>query len=283
MKKNPLTITEPFWFRILLIVIAAAFLILLVLLPLIAIFVEAFAHGSKTYWDSLIEPETLFAIKLTLFVASVAVPLNMFFGVVAGWAVSKFDFPGKQLLISLIDLPLSVSPVIAGLIFVLIFSTQEPIGNWLAQHNIQIIFATPGIILATLFVTFPYVARELIPLMQQQGTDEEEAAHLLGAKGINTFIRVTLPNIKWGLLYGTLLCAARALGEFGAVSVVSGHIQGLTNTLPLHVEILYNEYKFSAAFAAASILTLTAVISLILKSLIEYHTKKENHSQMDEQ
>jgi sulfate transport system permease protein len=277
MKKEPLTVTEPTWVKILLICITAGFLALLVLLPLAAIFIEAFSHGSQNYWNSLTEPEMLSAINLTLLVASIVIPLNMFFGVVASWTISKFEFPGKQLLISLIDLPLSVSPVIAGLIFVLIFSTREPIGQWLAGYDIQIIFATPGIVLATLFVTFPYVARELIPLMQQQGTDEEEAAQLLGAKGLNTFFRITLPNIKWGLLYGTLLCAARALGEFGAVSVVSGHIQGLTNTLPLHVEILYNEYKFSAAFAAASILTFTAVISLILKSLIELHTRKGDH------
>lgn len=280
MKKGVVT-TEPTWVRLLLIGIATGFLALLVLLPLVAIFIEAFARGSQNYWDSLIEHETLSAIKLTLFVAAIVIPLNMFFGIMAGWAISKFEFPGKQFLISLIDLPLSVSPVIAGLIFVLIFSTQEPIGNWLATFDIQIIFAKPGIILATLFITFPYVARELIPLMQQQGTDEEEAAQLLGAKGLNTFFRVTLPNIKWGLLYGTILCASRALGEFGAVSVVSGHIQGLTNTLPLHVEILYNEYKFSAAFAAASILTVTAIVSLVLKGLIELHSGKSGHSPME--
>lgn len=278
MKRKAIQTTEPVWVRLVLIGITATFLIALVILPLVAIFIEAFSHGAQSYWDSLKEPEMISAIKLTLLVTGIVIPLNMFFGIVAGWAISKFDFTGKQLLISFIDLPLSVSPVIAGLIYVLIFSTQEPIGRWLAGYDIQIIFAKPGIILATLFVTFPYVARELIPLMQQQGVDEEEAARLLGARGLNIFFRVTLPNIKWGLLYGTLLCAARSLGEFGAVSVISGHIQGLTNTLPLQVEILYNEYKFSAAFAAASILTLTAIVSLILKALIELQEVKNENS-----
>lgn len=255
--------------RKILIFITISFLFLIVLLPIIAIFAQGFSHGIDAYIAALTHPETIAALKLSLLVTAIVIPLNVLFGLTAGWSISKFQFRGKQLLISLIDLPLSVSPVIAGLVFVLIFNAHTFIGKWFIDHNMQILFATPGIVLATLFVTFPYVARELIPLMQQQGNDEEEAALLLGAKAFNTFLRVTLPNIKWGLLYGTLICTARALGEFGAVSVVSGHIQGLTNTLPLQVESLYNEYNFPAAFAVASILTLIAVFTLIFKRLIE--------------
>lgn len=277
MKNNSSSLKEPPWVKLLLIFITLSFLGIIVIVPVIAIFVEAFKHGSNAYLAALTDYETLMAIKLTLTVASIVVPLNVAFGLISSWAISKFEFPGKQLLISLIDLPLSVSPVIAGLIFVLLFNTQTTLGSWLVDHNIQILFATPGIVLATLFVTFPYVARELIPLIQEQGNDEEEAAQLLGAKGLSTYFRVTLPNIKWGVLYGTLLCTARTLGEFGAVAVVSGHIQGLTNTLPLHIEALYNEYNFTAAFAASSILTLLALFTLVIKAWIEFNSKESQH------
>ena len=277
MKNTSSSLKEPLWVKLLLIFISMVFLGILVIVPVVAIFVEAFRHGSEAYFAALTDHETLMAIKLTLTVASIVIPLNVAFGLISSWAISKFEFPGKQLLISLIDLPLSVSPVIAGLIFVLLFNTQTEFGSWLVDHNIQILFATPGIVLATLFVTFPYVARELIPLLQEQGNDEEEAAQLLGAKGLSTYFRVTLPNIKWGVLYGTLLCTARALGEFGAVAVVSGHIQGLTNTLPLHIEALYNEYNFTAAFAAASILTLLALVTLVIKAWIEFNSKESQH------
>lgn len=269
MKLRPLPTTEPLWMKLILIAVTVFFISLLILIPLCAIFVQAFSKGVNTYLAALFNPETVDAFLLTLLVAIIVIPLNVGFGIVASWAIGKFHFPGKQILISLIDLPLSVSPVIAGLIYVLLFSIEAPLGKWLASINIQIIFAVPGIVLATLFVTFPYAARELIPLMQQLGNDEEEAAQLLGAKGLSTFWRVTLPNIKWGLMYGTLICAARAIGEFGAVSVVSGHIQGKTNTLPLHVEILYNEYNFTAAFAVSSILTFLSLITLILRVLID--------------
>jgi sulfate/thiosulfate transport system permease protein len=253
---------------------ALAFLALFLLLPLLAVFVEALRQGFGAYLAGITEPDALAAIRLTLLVAAIAVPLNLNFGIAAAWAVAKFEFKGKSLLITLIDLPFSVSPVIAGLIYVLLFGAQGLLGPWLAAHDIQIIFAVPGILLATVFVTFPFVARELIPLMQEQGTEEEEAARILGAGGLQIFLRVTLPNVKWGLLYGVLLCNARAMGEFGAVSVVSGHIRGLTNTMPLHVEILYNEYNFVAAFAVASLLTLLALLTLVLKVALERRSQR---------
>jgi sulfate/thiosulfate transport system permease protein len=260
--------------RAILIATALAFLGLFLLLPLLAVFVEALRQGLSTYLASIIEPDALAAIRLTLLVAAIAVPLNVVFGIAASWAVAKFEFKGKSLLITLIDLPFSVSPVIAGLIYVLLFGAQGLLGPWLAAHDIKIIFAVPGIVLATIFVTFPFVARELIPLMQEQGSEEEEAARMLGAGGLQIFLRVTLPNVKWGLLYGVLLCNARAMGEFGAVSVVSGHIRGLTNTMPLHVEILYNEYNFVAAFAVASLLTLLALLTLVLKVALERRAQR---------
>lgn len=263
---------EPAWVRWLLIGTALAFLSLFLFIPLISVFYEALKKGVEVYFASMVEPDAVSAIKLTLLTAAIAVPLNLVFGLAAAWAIAKFEFRGKNLLITLIDLPFSVSPVIAGLIYVLIFGLQGWLGPWLAEHDIRIIFAVPGIILATIFVTVPFVARELIPLMQAQGTEEEEAAVVLGASGWQTFFRVTLPNIKWGLLYGAILCNARAMGEFGAVSVVSGHIRGLTNTMPLHVEILYNEYNFAAAFAVASLLALLALVTLALKTLVEAKT-----------
>jgi sulfate transport system permease protein len=262
-------ITEPRWIRAVLTLTALAFLGLLVVLPVVAIFAEALSKGFEVYIASIVEPDAWVAIKLTLLVAAISVPLNLAFGVVASWAIAKFEFRGKSFLTTLIDLPFAVSPVISGLIYILLFGAHNALGSWLIENDIQIVFAVPGIVLATVFVTFPFVARELIPLMQEQGTEEEEAAILLGAGGLQTFWRVTLPNIKWALLYGVLLCNARAMGEFGAVSVVSGHIRGLTNTIPLHVEILYNEYNFAAAFAVASILTVLALVTLVLKSVIE--------------
>jgi len=262
-------ITEPVWMRVSLTVVALTFLGVLVVLPVAAIFAEALSKGFDVYVASIIEPDAWAAIKLTLLVAAIAVPLNLVFGLVASWAIAKFEFRGKSFLITLIDLPFAVSPVISGMIYILLFGAHNFLGNWLIENDIQIVFAVPGIVLATIFVTFPFVARELIPLMQEQGTEEEEAAILLGATGFQTFCRVTLPNIKWALLYGVLLCNARAMGEFGAVSVVSGHIRGLTNTIPLHVEILYNEYNFAAAFSVASILTVLALLTLVLKTLIE--------------
>lgn len=262
-------ITEPRSIRIVLTLTALAFLVLLVVLPVVIIFVEAMRKGFDVYLASIVEPDAWTAIKLTLLVAGIAVPLNMVFGIVASWAIAKFEFHGKAFLTTLIDLPFAVSPVISGLVYILLFGAHSALGHWLIDRDIQIVFAVPGIVLATLFVTFPFVARELIPLMQEQGTEEEEAAILLGASGFATFWRVTLPNVKWALLYGVLLCNARAMGEFGAVSVVSGHIRGLTNTIPLHVEILYNEYNFAAAFAVASILTVLALVTLVLKSIIE--------------
>lgn len=266
--------TEPFWLRFTLIGIALTFLLSFIFLPLALVFIQAFSKGVGYYWNALTEPNALLAAKLTLTAAGIAVPLNMVFGVAAAWSIAKFDFPGKSFLTTLIDLPFSVSPVVAGLIYVLLFGLQGWIGEWLKAHDIQLIFAVPGIVLATVFVTFPFVARELIPLMQAQGSDEEEAALVLGATGWQTFWHVTLPNIRWGLLYGVILCNARAMGEFGAVSVVSGHIRGLTNTLPLHVEILYNEYNFAAAFAVASLLALLALVTLALKTAIEFRTQQ---------
>jgi sulfate transport system permease protein len=262
--------TEPLWIRVVLIVLAVLFLAVFLLAPLAAIFVEAFRKGVEAYFNAIKDPDAWSAIKLTLIAAGISVPLNLFFGVSAAWVITKFEFRGKQLLITLIDLPFAVSPVIAGLIYVLLFGAQGYFGAWLYEHDIKILFAVPGIVLATIFVTFPFVARELIPLMQSQGTEEEEAAITLGASGFKTFWRVTLPNIKWGILYGVILCNARAMGEFGAVSVVSGHIRGLTNTLPLQVEILYNEYNFVAAFAVASLLAFLALITLVIKSFAEW-------------
>jgi sulfate transport system permease protein len=254
--------------------VALGFLVLTLLLPLALVFTQALAKGLPAYWQAIKEPDALSAAKLTLLIASIAVPVNLIFGIAAAWCISKFSFPGKHLLITLIDLPFAVSPVISGMIFVLLFGAHGWFGTWLQEHDIKIIFAVPGIVLATTFVTSPFVARELIPLMQEQGAEEEEAAMVLGATGWQTFFRVTLPNIKWGLLYGLILCNARAMGEFGAVSVVSGHIRGLTNTLPLHVEILYNEYSFAAAFAVASLLTMLALVTLVLKSLVEWQQRR---------
>lgn len=262
-------VSEPFWVKAVLTGVAFAFLCLLVVLPVVSIFGQALQHGFSTYLAALVEPDALAAIRLTLLVSVIAVPMNVAFGITASWAIAKFEFRGKHTLITLIDLPFSVSPVISGLIYILLFGSYSVVGEWLADRNLDIIFAVPGIVLATLFVTFPFVARELIPLMQEQGVEAEEAAVMLGADGWQTFWHVTLPNIKWGLLYGVLLCNARAMGEFGAVAVVSGHIRGLTNTLPLHVEVLYNEYQFTAAFAVASLLTVLALFTLVIKSIIE--------------
>jgi sulfate transport system permease protein len=266
--RRALATQEPAWVRWTLIGLALAFLTLFLFVPLISVFYEALRKGVAVYLASIFEPDALSAIKLTLIAAGIAVPLNVVFGVAAAWAIAKFEFRGKNLLVTLIDLPFSVSPVVSGLIYVLIFGLQGWLGPWLAEHDLNIIFAVPGIVLATIFVTFPFVARELIPLMQAQGTEEEEAAAVLGASGWQIFFRVTLPNIKWGLLYGAILCNARAMGEFGAVSVVSGHIRGSTNTMPLHVEILYNEYNFAAAFAVASLLALLALVTLVLKNVV---------------
>ena len=260
--------------RWLLIGTALVFLTVFLFLPLAFVFVTGLKKGLAVYLAAIVEPDALAAIRLTLLTAAIAVPLNLLFGVAAAWAIAKFSFPGKSVLITLIDLPFAVSPVIAGLIYVLIFGLQGWFGAWLADHDMKIIFAVPGIVLATVFVTFPFVARELIPLMQAQGTEQEEAATVLGARGWQTFWRITLPNVKWGLLYGVILCNARAMGEFGAVSVVSGHIRGLTNTLPLHVEILYNEYQFAAAFACASLLALLALVTLALKFAVEYRARE---------
>jgi sulfate transport system permease protein len=256
--------------RIALILIAVAFLSVFLLLPLIAVFTEALRAGFVGYWQAISEPDAVAAMKLTLLVAAIAVPANLVFGLAASWAIAKFEFPGKSLLNTLIDLPFSVSPVISGLVYVLLFGLQGYFGAYLHSQNIQIIFAVPGIVLATIFVTFPFVARELVPLMQEQGTQDEEAALSLGASGFKTFLLVTLPNVKWALLYGVILCNARAMGEFGAVSVVSGHIRGKTNTMPLHVEILYNEYNFAAAFAVASLLALLALVTLLVKIALEW-------------
>ncbi|HXV74609.1 MAG TPA: sulfate ABC transporter permease subunit CysW [Sphingomonadales bacterium] len=262
--------SEPLFVRWLLIAVALAFLVLFLFLPVAVVLVEAFTKGVSAYLAALAEPNALAAIRLTLLTALIVVPLNLIFGVAAAWAIAKFNFKGKNILLTLIDLPFTVSPVISGLIFVLLFGAQGYFGPWLIAHDVKIIFAVPGIVLATLFVTFPFVARELIPLMQAQGSEEEEAAITLGAGGWQTFLRVTLPNIKWGLLYGVILCNARAMGEFGAVSVVSGHIRGRTNTIPLHVEILYNEYQMAAAFAVASLLVTVALFTLAAKTFIEW-------------
>ncbi len=266
---------ESLWVRRILIALALTLFTLIIFVPLAAVFVNAFGKGWALYWKSLADEDAWSALKLTLLTAGIAVPLNLVFGVAASWCIAKFDFRGKNFLLTLIDLPLSVSPVISGLIYVLLFGAQGLLGPWLIQQGIKIIFAPPAIILATIFVTFPMVARELIPVMKTQGNEEEEAALTLGASGWQTFWRVTLPNIKWGLLYGVILCNARAMGEFGAVSVVSGHIRGLTNTLPLHIEILYNEYQFTAAFAVASVLAMLALVTLVLKSAVEHKFREE--------
>ncbi|MBC7415992.1 MAG: sulfate ABC transporter permease subunit CysW [Herminiimonas sp.] len=271
----PDAILEPAWIRITLIVVALGFLTLFLFIPLAAVFVEALKKGWSVYLSAITEDDALAAVRLTLLTAAIAVPLNLVFGVAAAWTIAKFEFRGKNVLLTLIDLPFSVSPVISGLIYVLLFGAQGWFGPWLREHEIKILFAVPGIVLATMFVTFPFVARELIPLMQSQGSEEEEAALVLGASGWKTFWHVTLPNIKWGLLYGVILCNARAMGEFGAVSVVSGHIRGETNTVPLQVEILYNEYNFTAAFAVASLLALLALGTLALKSFIEWRLRHE--------
>jgi sulfate transport system permease protein len=262
--------TEPALVRGLLIATALAFLALFLLLPLAVVFGQALSRGASAYLGALREPDAVAALRLTLFTAAVAVPLNVLFGVCAAWAVARFTFPGRSLLVTLIDLPFAVSPVISGMVFVLLFGRQGLFGPWLAAHGVHLVFAVPGIVIATLFVTFPFVARELIPVMEATGAEEEEAARLLGASGSQIFRRVTLPNVRWGLLYGVILCNARAMGEFGAVSVVSGHIRGLTNTLPLHVEILYNEYQFQAAFAVASLLTFLALLTLVARSVVEW-------------
>jgi sulfate transport system permease protein len=259
---------------LILITIALAFMALFLVLPLATVFIEAFSKGWDLYWAALKEPMAWEAIKLTFIAAGIAVPANLVFGVAAAWAIAKFDFKGKSVLITLIDMPFAISPVVSGLVYVLLFGAQGWFGHWLQAHDIKLLFAVPGIVLATIFVTFPFIARQLIPLMQAQGKEEEEAAVSLGASGWQTFFRVTLPNIKWGLLYGVILCNARAMGEFGAVSVVSGHIRGLTNTMPLHVEILYNEYNFVAAFAVASLLALLAVVTLIVKTLVEWQARR---------
>ena len=267
--------TEAPAIRWLLTALALGFMGLFLVLPLAAVFVEALKAGWTAYWAALKEPDALSAIRLTLLTAAIAVPLNLVFGVAAAWCIAKFEFKGKAFLTTLIDLPFSVSPVVAGLVYVLVFGAQGWLGPWLAEHDIKIIFAVPGIVLATVFVTFPFIARELIPLMQAQGSDEEQAAQVLGASGWQTFWHVTLPNIKWGLIYGVILCNARAMGEFGAVSVVSGHIRGQTNTMPLHVEVLYNEYQGQAAFAVASLLALLAIVTLVVKTVVEWRHERE--------
>ena len=268
--------TEQSWVRWSLIAVAVAFLGVFLFLPLAVVFSSALEKGLSVYLDAVREPDAMAAIKLTLIAAGISVPLNMIFGIAAAWAIGKFDFVGKSLLVTLIDLPFSVSPVVSGLIYVLIFGMQGLLGPWLDAHNLKIIFAVPGIVLATMFVTFPFVARELIPLVEAQGAEEEEAALTLGANGFQTFWRVTLPNIKWGLLYGVILCNARAMGEFGAVSVVSGHIRGRTNTMPLHIEILYNEYQFAPAFAIASLLALLALATLFAKTIVEWKARQQS-------
>lgn len=272
---------EPTWVRYTLIAIAFIFFLSCLILPLILVFVEAFKQGISVYAQALVHPDTLSAVKLTLLTAAIAVPLNVVFGIAAAWSVAKFNFRGKSILTTLIDMPFSVSPVIAGLMLVLIFGTQGWMGGWLMEHDIKVLYAVPAIVIATIFITVPFVARELIPLMEAQGTEEEEAAIVLGASGWQTFWKVTLPNIKWGLIYGVILCNARAMGEFGAVSVVSGHIRGETNTLPLHVEILYNEYTFSAAFAVSSLLALLAIVTLILKTWVEIRQEKQDKRNED--
>ena len=266
--------TEPAWVKVTLIALALAFVLLFLVLPLAAVFTEALRKGADAYWEALREPDAWSSIQLTLITAAIAVPLNLVFGVAAAWAIAKYEFRGKAFLTTLVDLPFSVSPVVAGLVYVLMFGAQGWFGPWLMAHDVKIIFAVPGIVLATVFVTFPFIARELIPLMQAQGNDEEQAAIVLGASGWQTFWYVTLPNIRWGLIYGVILCNARAMGEFGAVSVVSGHIRGQTNTLPLHVEVLYNEYQSVAAFAVASLLALLALVTLVLKSVVQWRHER---------
>jgi sulfate transport system permease protein len=267
--------TESAWVRWTLIAIALLFMLLFLVLPLAAVAAEALRKGFGAYLEALQEPDAWSAIELTLITAAIAVPMNLVFGIAASWCIAKYEFRGKALLTTLVDLPFAVSPVVAGLIYVLVFGAQGWLGPWLSEHDIKIIFAVPGIVLATVFVTFPFIARELIPLMQAQGSDEEQAAIVLGATGWQTFWRVTLPNIKWGLLYGVILCNARAMGEFGAVSVVSGHIRGQTDTIPLHVEVLYNEYQSVAAFACASLLAILALVTLVIKSVIEWRHERE--------
>ena len=281
-KRLDTSVLEPRWVRAALIAVALIFLTLFLFIPLAAVFTEALKKGWELYVESILDPDAVSAIKLTLIAAVISVPLNLVFGVAAAWAIAKFEFRGKSILLTLIDLPFSISPVIAGLMYVLLFGASGWFGPWLAEHDIKILFAVPGIVLATVFITFPFVARELIPLMQQQGTEEEEAALVLGASGWSTFWRVTMPNIKWGLLYGVILCNARAMGEFGAVSVVSGHIRGETNTMPLQVEILYNEYNFTAAFAIASLLALLALVTLAVKSFIEWRLHQVRKAAADE-
>jgi sulfate transport system permease protein len=271
--------TEPTWVKWTLILTALAFLTLFLFVPLATVFAEAFKKGVGVYLAAITDPDALSAIKLTLIAAGISVPLNLAFGIAAAWCIAKFDFRGKNVLLTLIDLPFSVSPVISGLIYVLVFGLQGWFGEWLRDHDLKIIFAVPGIVLATVFVTFPFVARELIPLMQAQGTEQEEAARVLGANGWQIFRRVTLPNVKWALLYGVILCNARAMGEFGAVSVVSGHIRGQTNTMPLHIEILYNEYQFAASFAVASLLAGLALVTLVLKFAVEQRVKAQRKVQ----
>lgn len=266
--------SEPVWIRWSLIAVVLVFLSLFLFVPLAAVFTEGLRKGFETYFAAIIEPDALAAIKLTFIAAAIALPLNLVFGLAAAWSIAKFEFRGKSILITLIDLPFAVSPVIAGLIYVLIFGLQGWFGEWLSDHDMKVVFAIPGIVLATIFVTFPFIARELIPLMQAQGKEEEEAGLVLGASGWQIFWRITIPNVKWGLLYGVILTNARAMGEFGAVSVVSGHIRGLTNTMPLHVEILYNEYNYAAAFAVASLLAFLALFTLALKSYVEWQTAK---------
>ena len=273
--------TEPAWVRWSLLGVALGFMFLFLVLPLAAVFTEALRKGFEAYFEAFKEPDAWSAIRLTLVTAAIAVPLNLVFGVAAAWAIAKFEFKGKAFLTTLVDLPFSVSPVVAGLIYVLIFGAQGWLGPWLQAHDIKIVFAVPGIVLATIFVTFPFIARELIPLMQAQGTEEEQAAIVLGATGWQTFWHVTLPNIQWGLIYGVILCNARAMGEFGAVSVVSGHIRGQTNTMPLHVEILYNEYQSVAAFAVASLLALLALVTLVIKSVVEWQHERELRASAD--
>ena len=285
IREDPLSAaaqTEPVWVKQALIATALAFLALVLVVPLAAVFVEAFRKGIGLYWASITEPAALSAIRLTLLATAIAVPLNAVFGLAAAWAIARFDFTGKSLLLTLIDLPFAVSPIISGLIYVLLFGAQGWFGPWLTSHNMRVIFAVPGIVLATIFVTFPFIARELIPLMQEQGSEEEQAAIILGANGWQTFWRVTLPKIKWGLLYGLILCNARAIGEFGAVSVVSGHIRGRTNTMPLHVEILYNEYNFAASFAVASLLTLFALVTIAAKNALEWRLRREQARALEE-
>jgi sulfate transport system permease protein len=274
--------TEPLAVRLFLIGVALAFLALFLVVPLVAVFQQALEKGLAAYLGAIREPDALSALRLTLLTAAIAVPANLVFGLAASWAIARFDFPGRSVLLTLIDLPFAISPVISGVVFVLLFGRQGWLGPWLSAHDVKIVFAVPGIVLATVFVTFPFVARELIPVMQAQGRDEEEAAVVLGASGWQVFWRVTLPNVKWGLLYGVILCNARAMGEFGAVSVVSGHIRGLTNTLPLHVEILYNEYQFQAAFAVASLLALLALVTLVAKSVVEWRENASRREAADE-